>query len=555
MKSVGIDIGSYSIKVAEVTSTRKNAVVTKFKEYILSPQPQVDKSLEIIEVLRTISNEYDLTQTRFVLAVPQHEVSVRRKSFPFRERQKIIKSLAFELEDEIPLDLQETVFEAKVLEYRGNLSVVMVCACPFESVKAHLDRAKEGHLDPHILSVDAFALSNLFENWTLPPPQAPVEIVDVEKTQIDSSSNGRVILMMGHRRSILLAYNQNSLVSMRSILWGGFDIAQNIAKIFNIPVAESYKVVQKRSYILMNSSGASKDQILLSNTITESISELSRELKFSMIELESELGLRFQQLEIMGGVSHLQNICPYLTQSLALPVNQTKAFEKIGFAFDLTPEIEASSPIAVGLAIEGLKTARNNPMNLRRGPFVKQNQNFNLFWEKWKSAVQIAAVAVLVIFIHSILRDSMSSTLEDSAEEALTKQSKTVGKTSTTLEKYLRDQQNLIKGREELAHLDHYSSAMDVLAKLTQKLPQNQKDSGLNLNLEVTKLDVDRDDLIIEGAVGNPLHIKAIESALKQIAQGEPKKIANTPALKPKTGTAFAYQLKVQRLEPQQDKK
>ena len=156
--------------------------------------------------------------------------------------------------------------------------------------------------------------------------------------------------MMGHRRSILLAYNQNSLVSMRSILWGGFDIAQNIAKIFNIPVAESYKVVQKRSYILMNSSGASKDQILLSNTITESISELSRELKFSMIELESELGLRFQQLEIMGGVSHLQNICPFLTQSLALPVNQTKAFEKIGFAFDLTPEIEASSPIAVGLA-------------------------------------------------------------------------------------------------------------------------------------------------------------------------------------------------------------
>ncbi len=326
MKSVGIDIGSYSIKVAEVTSTRKNAVVTNFKEYVLSPQPQADKSLEIIEILRTIASGYDAAQTKFVFAIPQHEVSVRRKTFPFRERQKIIKSLAFELEDEIPLDLHETIFEAKILEFRGNLSYVMVCACPFESIQSHLERAKEGHIDPNILSVDSFALSNLFENWNAPPPQTIALTEDPEKTQLAASNHGRIILMMGHTRSILLAYNKDSLVSMRSILWGGFDIAQNIAKIFSIPVAEAYKVVQKRSYILMNSAGASKDQILLSNTITDSIAELSRELKFSMIELETELNLSFSQLEIMGGVSFLQNITPYFTQSLVLPVNQIKAF-------------------------------------------------------------------------------------------------------------------------------------------------------------------------------------------------------------------------------------
>lgn len=547
MKSVGIDIGSYSVKVAEVNTSRKSAIVTDFKEYPLSTQPQTDKSLEIIEILRNISSQYDPTLTKFVIAVAQNEVSVRLKTFPFRERLKIIKSLAFELEDEIPLDLDDTTFEAKILEIRNNSSIVLVCACPNDAISAHLEQAKEGRIDPAVLSVDAFALSNLFENWAFAPPQSVIN-EDPEQTVIDQKKAGRLILMMGHQRSILLAYNQTSLVSTRSILWGAIDIARNISLVFSVPPAEALKVVQLRSYILMNSAGASQDQILLSKTVTDSLGELSRDLKFSIIELQTELGLQFQQLEIMGGVSNVQNIAPYLTQIIEMPVNQTRAFDNISFSFEVTPAIEAAAPIAVGLAIEGLKTARNPSLNLRRGLFVKTNQNFNLFWEKWQSAVQIAGAAIVVIFIHAFLRDSMSQSLSDSAEDALNIKAKTVGKTSATLEKYLTDQKSLIKGRESLARLDHFTSALDVLTKLTQKLPQNQKESGVNVAMEVSKLAIDNDDLTIEGSVASPMHLGAVEAALKQLALGDIKKVASS-ASHAIPGTPFAYKMKIHRTD------
>ncbi len=547
MKSVGIDIGSHSIKVAEVSLTRKSTVVTDFKEYLLSSQPNADHSLEIIETLRTISSSYDSTQTKFVLAVSQNNVSVRRKSFPFRERQKIIKSLAFELEDEIPFDLEDTTFDAKVLEFQNNTSVVMACACPNETIVELLDRAKEGFVDPAILSVDAFALANLFEDWSLPPRQISTS-EDPEKTQIDARKRGRLILMMGHQRSLLLAYNQDSLVAMRSILWGASDIARNIARAFNIPLAESLKVVQLRCYLLMSDAGANKDQILLSNTVKDSLAELSRELKFSIIEWQTENNLYFPQLEIMGGASQLQNIAPYLTQTLEVPVNQTKAFERIAFSFELTSAIEAAAPVAVGLAIEGLKTVRSPSLNLRRGLYVKQNQNLNLFWEKWKRAVQIAGTAIVIVFVHSILRESFTSSLSSSVETALTLQAKTVGKTASNLEKYLNDQKSLIKGRENLAKLDHYSSALDVLSKLTQKLPQNQKESGTNVAIEVSKLSIEHDDLLIEGNVGSLNQLSFIEVALKQLALGELKKITAT-GTHPKVGTPFAYRMKIQRID------
>ncbi len=552
MKSVGIDIGSYSVKVAEVTANRKSTVVTDFKEYPLSTQPQADKTLEIIEILRNISSQYDSTQTRFTIAVAQNEVSVRRKVFPFRERQKIIKSLAFELEDEIPLDLDDTTFEAKILEIQNTSSVIMVCACPNETIKAHLERAKEGYLDPAVLSVDAFALSNIFEEWTQAPPQTTAFAEDPEKTQIDQKKRGRLVLMMGHQRSLLMAYNQDSLVSIRSILWGGSDIARNLSRAFNIPIAEALKVVQLRCYILMNSAGANKEQILLSNTVTEAIAELSRELKFSIIELQTEFNLYFPQLEIMGGVSNLQNIAPYLTQVIELPVNQTRPFDRITFSFEVTPAIEGAAPIAVGLAIEGLKTAKNPSLNLRRGLFIKQNQTFNLFWDKWKTAVQIASVTIVIIFIHAILRDSISTTLSDSAEDALTKQAKTVGRTSANLEKYLSEQKSLIKGRESLAKLDHYSSALDVLTKLTQKIPQNQKEGGSNLTIDISKLSIDNEDLVIEGSLGSASHLSILENALKQVGMGDPKKIAATGS-HPQVGTPFAYRMKVHRVDAQQE--
>lgn len=549
MKSVGIDIGSYSIKVAEVNISRKSAVVTDFKEYPLSTQPNADQSLEIIETLRNISTNYDSTQTRFVFGIAQNDVSLRRKLFPFRERQKILKSLAFELEDEIPFDLDDTTFEAKILELQGTSSIVMACACPNESILAHLERAKEGHIDPAILSVDSFALSNLFEEWSQSPPETSAA-TDPEKTQIDAKKRGRLILMMGHHRSLLLAYNQDSLVSIRSVLWGASEIAKNISRAFNIPLAESLKVVQLRCYILMNSAGANKDQILLSETVKESLVDLSRELKFSVIELQTENNLYFPQLEILGGASNLQNMGPYLTQTLEMPVNQIKPFDRIGFSFEVTPAIEAAAPVAVGLAIEGLKTARNPALNLRRGLYAKQNQSFNLFWEKWKSAVQIGGAALIIVFIHSILREGYSTALSDSIEDALTKQAKTVGRTSSNLEKYLTEQKNLIKGRESLAKLDRYSSALDVLTKLTQKLPQNQKEAGINVAIEVGKLSIDNEDLLIEGSISSPGQIGLIENALKQIASGEIKKVTAT-GTNQKMGTPFAYRMKIHRIESQ----
>jgi Tfp pilus assembly PilM family ATPase len=54
MISVGIDIGAYSIKVAEVEAPSKSYVIRRVQEFPLSLDLTKDKKIEIIDTLRTL---------------------------------------------------------------------------------------------------------------------------------------------------------------------------------------------------------------------------------------------------------------------------------------------------------------------------------------------------------------------------------------------------------------------------------------------------------------------------------------------------------------------
>jgi general secretion pathway protein L len=402
MRSIGIDIGSFSVKVAEVESTRTDFNLIALAEFPLTQTPGADHQLEIIEILRKISTTYDPLSTRFVLGMSQGLVSSRFKRFPFRERQKILKSIAFELEDEIPLDLDDAIFDAKIAQYVGNTADVLAFAVPYDIVGAALSRAKDGGLDPEILSTDGVALANLFERWNQPPAQVPAQpVLDLGDgiAPVEPPKPARLILHLGHSRTQLLVYRDDALVAVRSILWGGVEVARSLAQVFSLPASEGVKILKSKSFILMNSLGASKDQVILSQAVSGQVNILVQELKLSLLDLKSEFNISFSGIEMMGPVAQIQNLGAYLTQSLEMPVNMVRSM-LVSATFD------PGAAVAVGLALEGLKRPRNPALNFRKADFARQNKSLALFWDTWKHSLQIAAVALAAIFIYSIARDT-----------------------------------------------------------------------------------------------------------------------------------------------------
>lgn len=553
MKILGVDLGSYSIKIAELDSNGKSFSFTAFHELPLSQDPNRDRGLEIIEKLREFSIHFD-SSAKWVIAVPQSEAAVHQKRFPFRERQKILKSLPFELEDDIPLDIDETIFDAKIIEYVNPMADVLTVAVPKEAIEEALNVAKDGNFEASIVSVEGLAYANLFERWNMAPPETSLAAREPdEATGLLPVSTSRLVLHMGHSRTLLLVYREGTLVAVRSLQWGGTDIAQDLIGAFNIPTFEAIKTLQSKAYILMNTEGASRDQIKLSEAVSGSVDQLLRDLRLVLLEVKAAYNLEFTRIDLTGGMSTIQNLGPYITQSLEIPANTAGSlFSEMGTRFEVTPAIEATAGVALGLAIEGLKRPRNPAINLRQGEFAKENLTLKVFWENWHVPIQIAIAAFVIFTVYAFVRDSMTAGMVETADEHLTEAAKTIlgqkniPDASLAVSKYLTTQRSLIKTREAYGQIEDYVPALDMLAKLSEKLPVITKPVA-GQGLDVSVLTVDNDDAHIEGRVQGSTTIQQLEKALNDVAR--PKSVVKKSAGAPAggKGTAFSYDFKINR--------
>jgi len=558
VKSVGIDIGQFSIKVAEADASGKNAgTIVAFHEHQLNPDPRADRQLEIFEILRNISAQYDPSTTRFVVALPQTDVSVRLKIFPFQERLKILKSLAFELEDDIPLDVDETVFEAKICELFSGGALVLTLATPNEAVGGLLQKLEELGLDPDIVSAEAIALGNCFEVWQQPPPQnadpiGPSLLSEGEKSRVDNAArDARVIVNIGHTHTLLLVYVEEILVAARSIPWGGVEVADAIVQTFSVPFVEAIRVLQTKSFILMNSAGASRDQIAMSTCVSKSVDSLARSLRLTLLEIKTEHALNIAAIELLGGASQIQNLGPYLTQHLEAPVNMARYADRIrNFSADQSSHQEWTAAVAIGLALEGVRKPRNPAVNFRKGPFARQNQSMQILLERWRPAFVTTCVAFVMFFVFAFAREMIATSNLEQVDSVISNQAKVAGlkgRTAASVQEFVRGVNKQMDARKTLSKLDQFNSPLDVINEISKRVPMGTQVGGAGFAVEIQNLVIDNDLLTIEGRVANQAQADALRKALEEVAIGKSLKPKPVTATRP-GGVPFGFEMKVNRL-------
>lgn len=547
MKSLGIDIGSSSIKVVEMQTTSKGFQITQFFEHALDPNQEGDQELEILEFLRTLSARYDHTQTRFILGLRQDRVAIRNKFFPFNDRIKISKSLAFELEEDLPFSSENAVFDAKIIRTVGGGAEVLACAAPKTQIQAYIQKAQDAGMDPFLITAEGTAFANVYEKWNEAPParSAPVSILDEELPK--PVRHISLTINIGHTRTIVMAFEGNSLIGVRSILWGGKNIAEAIARKYEIPYLESLKELQTKAFILTNKQGATFDQVTFSDTIAKSVRELSRDLQLSILEFKSEFNAELTSIGLTGGTSQIQNLGPFLTQILEVPVNRVSSLDSVpNITFERSPRNGAILGVAIGLAIEGFKKPRNPPVNFMRGEFAKENHQLKMFWEKWGPTTKMAATALIILIVYGFLREEFALGLADRSLEVLKDQARVVGlrgrnASESSIRKYIRDNKRRATDLKTLSSVANMNSALDVLKMVSDAAPARAA-----ISLDVQQFNVQDAQVSIQGYVNSPKEVSLLQQALANIAEGQVK--TGNSSLQTRPGkTAFSFNFNVDR--------
>lgn len=548
MKSLGIDIGSSSIKVVEVHSTSKGFQVTQFMEHPLGLNPGTDQELEIVEYLRNLASVYDPSQTRFIFGLPQNRVAVRNKFFPFNDRLKISKSLAFELEEDLPFSSDNAIFDAKLIRTVGPGAEVLACAAPKIHIQNLIQRAQDSNMDPALISAEGTAFANNFERWNEAPPAVLAPTLDLEG-EARPPRLVHLVLNIGHSRTLVCAFEGSSLIQVGTILWGGKNIAEAISKKYEIPYIEALKELKTKAFILTNKQGATFDQVTFSDTIAKSVREMARDLQLALLEMKSEFNAQIHGIQLTGGVSLIQNLGPFLTQILEVPVNRVSVLDQIpNVNFERSPANGAKLGVALGLAIEGLKKPRNPAVNFLRGDFAKENHQLKAFWEKWGATVKVATAAVVVLLIYTSLRESLALSLADRTQEVLKTQAKNVaglkGRAASEngIRKYIRDNKKRAVDLKTLGSVANMNSALDIAKKISDAVPPK---SGITLDIQ--QLAIQDNQVSMQGYVNSPKEMSLLQQALTNVSENGQVRSGQS-SLGPITGrTVFSFSFNVDR--------
>jgi len=544
MISVGIDIGTYSIKVAEVEATSKSYVVRRVLEFPLSLDLTKDKKIEIIDTLRTLFSQYDLDQTQFVFSLPMKHVSARLLQLPFRERFKVQRAIISQLEDELPFSQEDAIFDAKIVRFAGKGADILAMAVPMERVRDVVDLARDCGVEPLYISTEGSGVNNLFERWS----EAPPEGLSPEQ-EIPTARQAELVLNIGHMSTEALVYTDGILLSVRNIDWGAKNMADAIATKYGLNYLQAMRELQSKGFVMLDKAQGNKEQVAFSQTIETALIHFTNELRLVLLELQSEMNLQWTKGSMIGGGSQLKNFGAYLTQSFEIPFNRFKQFEAHpAVTVEANPHLELVTATAVGLAIEGLRRPRNPATNFLKGPFAQQSQFLETLWEKWGYAGQLAAVAFVAMIVYGLVRENLAISLSDQSDKVMRAQAESIAgikskqANPSRINKFISNQEKLERSRKSAEKVVRLNSAMDILNRISAALPSPQ-----NAVLEIKRVSISNEIAEVQGYTDNENQNSAVRTALQKASLDGKVEQAQMMIKPPAGKVGFAYKIRVDR--------
>ncbi|MFH1593767.1 MAG: type IV pilus assembly protein PilM [Candidatus Omnitrophota bacterium] len=329
---VGLDIGSRSIKAAEVSLDGRKRKLTKFQISEID-LPQTPEKIDL--ALKSLLGKLKTSAKIVNVSLSAPSAIVRFINMPIMKEDELKNSLSYEAEKYIPFNISEVIVDACILADtvpgRKQEMRVLLAAAKKDAVNSRIDMLKKHGFSIAIIDIDSFACFNAY--------------CDCADKLDDSKSIA--ILNIGYTQTNIVIANGSSPYFTRDIQIGGRDIARALS--------DEMKIDENGSDRLLCEPKDRESQVF--ETAKSVLSSLIDELRLSFGYYENQYGKGINEIYISGGIAKLPGIAKYCEEHFGartVPWDPFSKFE-IGEAIDAKSLEHARSQLAVcaGLAIRG----------------------------------------------------------------------------------------------------------------------------------------------------------------------------------------------------------
>jgi type IV pilus assembly protein PilM len=344
---VGLDIGTSGVRAAELSMGKGSATLERFGQVALPSgavrDGEVIDSDAVAAAIKQLWVQAKFSSKSVVVGVANQKVVVRQVDLPWLPVNELRTSLSFQVQDYIPMPVDQAILDFHPLEEftndsGGRMLRVLLVAAARDMVGSAVDAVVKAGLSPAMVDLNSFAvLRSLVSSGTGLASMEAEALVDV-----GASVTNIVIHQGGVPRFV------------RILLMGGADITDAVAERLGVPMDHAEAVKQSTGLAAVQGAG---DMHPANRAIEQTGSTFVEEVRGSLdYYLAQPNAARIGRVVLSGGGSRLTGLVDRLATATRLPVSIARPMSslklgKTGLTADQLAYVEPMVTVPVGLAM------------------------------------------------------------------------------------------------------------------------------------------------------------------------------------------------------------
>ena len=336
---VGLDIGSRSLKAAEISESKRGRELKGFGITEIShgaiEEGTINDPESVAESIRQLFKAYNIKEHNVAISIGGYSVIVKKISVQTMDEEQLQETIHFEAEQYIPFDISDVNLDFQILgdnETNPNQMNVFLVAAKKEMVNDYVNLANLAGLNPCIVDVEAFALQNTFE------------------ANYDTAGDNVALIDIGASKTSLNILKGNNSVFMRDVSLGCMQINQKIISLIDCSYDEAEQL----------KSGGGSDRLsdedlkgIVSSVVADWCTEIRRALDFFYSTYPDD---QIKRIILSGGGANIAEFRQLLAVEASAEVETINPFRNIyvddaRFDPDFIKQIGPQAAITAGLAI------------------------------------------------------------------------------------------------------------------------------------------------------------------------------------------------------------
>jgi Tfp pilus assembly PilM family ATPase len=323
---VGLDIGAWSLKLAELSAGLRGAAFARFEEL---PLPQAAPSEEVEATIQLWLQSRGLSPEVLVTALSTERLTQRHLRFPFAGAKRVSAAIGYEIDEELPVPMANVLVGHEQVLTRPDQTDVLVALASRSDVEQHLAAYRRMELEPRVVECEGASLANLTGFLGL-------------------SDVSRLMLDVGHTKTNLVLLVDGRPIALRRIPIAGAHLTAALAH----DLRQSSEAAQEHKHAHgVFERGSTKP---VSNGVRDVLERLVREVQRSV-------------QSVVGGSARLPGLARFFEERTGLPARVLEVTRSGDGAEELAEAGPALFAQAAALALRGAATERVTQTDFRQG--------------------------------------------------------------------------------------------------------------------------------------------------------------------------------------------